>query len=112
MTSNKRERATSKAPKTTCSQAEGSRDKLAEAFLADLDRSWQQQGRETLDRVRTEQPQLYFRALVKLTAALHRAPGKLNDFDRRRNREEVLYRLLILEKDNAEQGRASPATRA
>jgi hypothetical protein len=35
--------------------------------------------------VRTERPQVYFRALVKLTAALHRALGKPNDFDRRRS---------------------------
>jgi hypothetical protein len=54
MTSKKRERATSKASKRDRSRAEGSRKKLAEAFIADLDRSWQQHGREALDRVRTE----------------------------------------------------------
>ena len=32
-------------------------------------------------------------AVLKLTVALHRALGKLNDADRRRNREEVLQRL-------------------
>ena len=35
----------------------------------------------------------YFRALLKLTVALHRALGKLNEADRQRNREEVLHRL-------------------
>ena len=50
-------------------------------------------GREILDRVRTERPEVYFKALVKLTVALHRALNKLNDVDRRRNREEVLQRL-------------------
>jgi hypothetical protein len=44
MTSKKRERATSKASKRDSSRAEGSRRKLAEAFLAGLDRSWQQDG--------------------------------------------------------------------
>jgi hypothetical protein len=43
--------------------------------------------------VRTERPELYFKALVKLTLVLHRALVKLNEFDRRRNREEALQRL-------------------
>jgi hypothetical protein len=34
-----------------------------------------------------------FRALVKLTVALHRALGDSNNFERRRHREEVLQRL-------------------
>ena len=49
--------------------------------------------REILARVRAERPELYFKALVKLTLALHRAIGEPTDFDRRRNREEVLRRL-------------------
>ena len=40
-----------------------------------------------------ERPELYFKALVKLILALHRATGEPTDFDRRRNREEVLQRL-------------------
>jgi hypothetical protein len=90
---NKREPAASKASKTRRRQAEGSRKKLAEAFIADLDRSWQQHGREALDRVLAERPQVYFRALAKLTVALHRALEKPRDFDRRRSREEALQRL-------------------
>jgi hypothetical protein len=43
--------------------------------------------------VRTERPKVYFRVLLKLTVALHRALEKLNDVDRQRNREEVLQRL-------------------
>jgi hypothetical protein len=42
MTSKKRQRAAPKASKTRRSRADGSRIKLAEAFLADLDRSWEQ----------------------------------------------------------------------
>ena len=93
MTSKKRERANSKALKKGCSRGEGSRKKLAEAFIADLNRSWRQHGREMLERVRSERPKVYFRALVKLTLALHRALGDPNNFDRRRHREEVLQRL-------------------
>ena len=93
MTSKRRERAASKASKRGRYRTEGSRKKLAEAFIADLDRSWQQHGREALDRVRTERPEVYVKALTKLTVALHRALGKLNDVDPRRTREEVLERL-------------------
>ena len=88
-----RGRATSKAPKTGSNSAEGSCKKLAEAFIADLNRSWRQHGREMLERVRSERPKVYFRALVKLSVALHRALGASNNFDRRRHREEVLQRL-------------------
>ena len=89
----KRERTASKASKRDRSRGEGSREKLAEAFIADLDRSWQRHGRETLDRVMTERPKVYFKIMLKLTVALHRALGKLDDLDRRRNHEEVLQRL-------------------
>jgi len=89
----KRGRTASKASKRDRSRGEDSRKKLAEAFLADLDRHWQQHGRETLDRVMTERPKVYFKIMLKLTVAMHRALGKLDDLDRRRNREEVLQRL-------------------
>jgi hypothetical protein len=63
------------------------------APLADLDRSWQQQGRELLDRVRTERPKVYFRALVKAYGdSAPRARRPSNNFDRRRHRQEVLQR--------------------
>ena len=54
---------------------------------------WELHGREILARVWAERPELYFKALVKLTLALHRATGEPTDFNRRRNREEVLRRL-------------------
>ncbi len=88
----KRKRTTSKASNER-SRGEGSHKKFAETFLADLDRSWEQHGREVLDRVMTERPKVYFKVMTKLTVALHRATGKLNDFDRRRIREDVLQRL-------------------
>jgi hypothetical protein len=89
----KGERTASKASKRDRSRGEGSHKKLAEAFIADLDRSWQQHGRETLDRVRRERPKVYFRIMTKLTVALHRVLGKLDDLDRQRTREDVLQRL-------------------
>jgi hypothetical protein len=89
----KRKRVMSKASKAGCRSAEGLRRKLAEDVFADLNRSWEQHGREILAPVRAERPELYFKALVKLTLALHRAIREPTDFDRRRNREEVLRRL-------------------
>jgi len=92
MTSRRRERATSKASKSGSTTAEGLGEKLAEDFLARLNRSWERHGSEFLDRVYAERPQLYFKALVEL-AILDIEPSRLNEFDPRCNREEVLHRL-------------------
>jgi hypothetical protein len=73
--------------------AEPSHQKLAEDFLARLDRLWQQHGREILDRVMAERPELYFQALVRLTQVLHRHFPESQEFDRRRYRADVLLRL-------------------
>ena len=67
--------------------------KLAEAFLARLDRAWRQHGREILDRLMAERPELYFQALVRLTEVLHRRLPEPPDFDRRHYRADVLQRL-------------------
>ena len=93
MTRKKSARVTSKPSKTRCSRAEGSREKLAEDFIAHLHCSWEQHGREALDRVFRERPDVYFKALVNLTVALHRALDKPRDFDRHRSRKEALQRL-------------------
>ena len=88
MTSRRRERATSKASKS------GSGHKLAEDFLSRLDCSWERHGSEFLDRVYAERPQLYFKALVKLTLVLDSKLGQpMEDFDRRPNRQQVIQRL-------------------
>ena len=72
---------------------ESSHQKLAQDFLARLDHSWQQHGREILDRVLAERPELYFQALVRLTVVLHRRLPEPPEFDRRRYRADVLQRL-------------------
>jgi hypothetical protein len=74
---------------------QGSREKLGEAFFADLDRSWRRHGGEVLDRLRTERPKIYFQVMVKLIQV--RMLGQPNGFDRRRNRKEVLQRLEDIE---------------
>ena len=96
MTSEKRKQATSKPSKRGRRRDEGSRDKLADDFLVDLYRSWQLHGCEMLDRLSAERPKVIFKAMVKLAQVLHSAVGERKDFDRRRNREEVLQRLQKL----------------
>ena len=73
-------------------RAEPSHQKLAENFLARLDRTWQH-GREILDRVMAERPELYFQAMVGLTVVMHRQLPEPPEFDRRRYRANVLQRL-------------------
>jgi hypothetical protein len=51
---------TRRASKSSCIEAEGSGKKLAEDFLARLNRSCEQHGSELLDRVYAERPKLYF----------------------------------------------------
>ena len=68
---------------------ESSHQKLAENFLAGLDRTWQQHGREVLARV----GELYFQAMVRLTVVLHRRLPEPPGFDRRQYRADVLQRL-------------------
>ena len=46
-----------------------------------------------IEQVRTERPDFYVKTLLKLTVALHRAPGNPNDFDRQHTREDILKRL-------------------
>ena len=93
MTSEVRERATSKASRRPRSRPEGSVQKLAQGFLAELNRSWRQNGPETLARLRNERPEVYFKAMVKLALVQLDGWDTLSDFDRQRNREEALHRL-------------------
>ena len=69
-------------------------EKLIEAFLTGLDRSWQEHGCEIFDYIFHEHPRLYFRALIKL-AVIHSktALNELLNCERQRHREEVLIRL-------------------
>jgi hypothetical protein len=91
----------SASPKNARRGAERSYQKLAENFLARLDRTWQQHGREVLDRVMAERPELYFQAMVRLTQVLHRRLPEPSGFDRRQYRADVLQRLQQRE-ENAE----------
>jgi hypothetical protein len=74
-------------------RTEDSRRKLAEDVFAHLTRSWQRHGREVLVRLRTERPEVYFKAMVRLMKILHHRLPEPPGFDRERARADVLQRL-------------------
>jgi hypothetical protein len=78
-------------PRTGRRRAERSHQKLAENFLGHG--AWRRHGREVLDHVIAERPELYFQAMVRLTEVMHRQLPELPEFDRRRYRADVLQRL-------------------
>jgi hypothetical protein len=75
------------------SRPKDSSKNLVDAFLAELDRSWQRDGREVLWLLRAKQPKFYFKALIQLTLVLHDRLPKAPEFDRRHYRADVLQRL-------------------
>ncbi len=44
----------------------GARNKLGEAFIEDLHRSWEAQGREVIDRVIKDKPEQYLKVIASL----------------------------------------------
>jgi hypothetical protein len=88
-----RRRVSAKAFKSAHHRAERWPKNLAREFLADLNQSWEQHGRRTLDRLSVEHPRAYFVAMLKLTKIQQRRAGDCPGFDRRRYRADVLARL-------------------
>ena len=72
---------------------EGARKKLAEDFLSDLERSWQQHGREALYRLATERPLAFFQVMIKLARVQPLELGLPEESGYPCNREEVVQRL-------------------
>jgi hypothetical protein len=71
----------------------GSRNKLSEDFLCDLQEDWEQHGREILQIMREKFPEIYFQSMVKL-ALVHRVEvGEPKAFDKPRTVEEALDQL-------------------
>jgi hypothetical protein len=91
-----KKRATSKPSKQAHREAEASCKQLGEDFLAELEASWRRHGRETLERIRTERPKVYFKAMVRLTEVVHRRSPEPPEFDRHRARADVLQRVQRL----------------
>ena len=71
----------------------GSRNKLSQDFLGDLQEDWEQHGKDILAIMRAKFPEIYFQSLVKL-AMVHRVElGQPQAFGRPRTREELLQKM-------------------
>jgi hypothetical protein len=71
----------------------GSRNKLSEDFLGDLQEDWEQHGKKIFQIMREEFPEIYFQSMVKL-ALVHRVElGEPKAFDKPRTVEEALAQL-------------------
>ena len=71
----------------------GSRNKLSQDFLGDLQAYWEQHGTEILRVMREKFPETYFQSMVKL-AMIHRVElGQPHAFEQPRSREEVLQKM-------------------
>ena len=71
----------------------GSRNKLSEDFLCDLQEDWEQHGKKILQIMREKFPEIYFQSMVKL-ALVHRVEiGQPRAFDKPRTVEEALDQL-------------------
>jgi hypothetical protein len=71
----------------------GSRNKLTEDFLRDLQADWEQHGKDILSTVREKHPGLYFQCMVKLALA---QPAELyppGGSNRRYTPEEIMAEL-------------------
>jgi hypothetical protein len=97
----------------------GSRNKLSQDFLGDLQEDWDQHGPEILRIMRENET--YFQGMVKL-AMIHRVElGQPQAFERPRTREEVLHKMeersglagrkmleeFLVRMDKLERGRSS-----
>jgi hypothetical protein len=71
----------------------GSRNKLTDDFLGDLQRSWQKHGARVLDELRQQDPVAYVKVVASVVRVDRVEIGQANDFDRPRSREEILQRL-------------------
>ena len=71
----------------------GSRNRLNEDFLRDLQEDWEQHGKKIIKIMREKFPEVYFQSMVKL-AVVHRVEvGQPKAFDTPRTVEEALDQL-------------------
>ncbi len=70
----------------------GSRNRLSEDFLGDLQDDWRQHGKEILATMREKFPEIYFQSLLRL--AVHNVElGQPGEFEQVRSKEDVLQKL-------------------
>jgi hypothetical protein len=82
-----------KASKSDRRPQRRSHDGRGGRFLADLNRTWEKHGQETLDRLCREDPVAYFAVVVELAKIHQRQLPEPPGFDRRRYRAGVMDRL-------------------
>ena len=68
----------------------GSRNKLREDFFADMHAAWLEFGREVIDQLIAERPELFLAAMLKITQVHRVELGRPEDFDRPSSRDEAL----------------------
>jgi hypothetical protein len=71
----------------------GSRNKLSEDFLGDMHAAWLGRGREVIDRIIAERPEVFLLAMRKIAQVYRVEVGQPSQFDRPHSKEEALQRL-------------------
>jgi hypothetical protein len=99
--------ATAKASRPARRPTERSRKKIGKGFLADLKRAWRKHGRETLERLSVERPDVCFKVIVRLAEIHQRRLPKPREFDRKGYRAELMERLRERVEATREQSRAA-----
>ena len=71
----------------------GSRNKMREDFFADMHNAWLEHGREVIDRLIAERPEVFLLAMLKIAQVHHVEVGRPDDFNRPSSKEEALRHL-------------------
>jgi len=71
----------------------GSRNRLTEDFLSDLHAAWQEHGREAIDRVVAERPEVFLAIVAKTIDVRRLEVGQPEEFPRRYTKEAIIGKL-------------------
>jgi hypothetical protein len=71
----------------------GSRNRLTEDFLGDLHAAWQKHGREAIDRVVADRPEIFLAIVAKTIDVRRVEVGQPGEFSLPPNKEAILERL-------------------
>ncbi len=71
----------------------GSRNRLTEDFLGDLHAAWQEHGREAIDRVVADRPEIFLAIVAKTIDVRRVEVGEPGEFSLPPNKEAILERL-------------------
>ena len=71
----------------------GSRNKLTEEFLGDQHAAWHEHGREAIDRVVAERPEVFLAIVAKTIDVRRIEIGQPEEFSRRYTKEAIIEKL-------------------